>query len=847
MQSELPGQTVGRFRIERQLGEGGMGVVFEAIDTASGRRVALKSVRQAEGSTDRASRLAREARLTEALDHPGIVRVLEVLEEHGRLYVVMELVEGQSLRARIDAARERGSPLEVGEALKIAREVAEAVAHAHQRGVVHRDLKPENVMLARDRARVLDFGLAKLREVEGGLLYQAQTQSNVTVEGQVLGTPAYMSPEQARGQEVGFRSDVFSLGVVLYELLTLQRPFTGASAADLIAAITRDDPAAPSVKNAQVPPAIDVLVKACLEKRSEARPSMDQLALRLAAVDLRPSKRFSRVPLLAGAVALLAIGGWAVHAMPGAKAAPVVAETPSPVADSGVGSEADRAFTLAFEDERRGDEDAALVAFERAVKLDPEHSRAHLWLALRGAFLEAENAREHFAQALARRDRLTPREDELVEALRPVFQRTHPDLDAYASAMRGLTDRHPDDARLLHELAKALDMQGDFDGAAKAAEQAIAKDPGFVLAFATLAQEQAYLGRFDDARATIATCLQRSPAASWCSWISEFISSNDGDCATVERRAHERVAADPTTSDSYKALAMAFAATGHPEKAVQEACDQAVQREPEGFHRQRLGLNLGFRIATFYGRLDDAERISGELLKLVASRTDAADHAVPTLLAAQIELELGHPEKAGAIAKDFLDRKDAWLANPVPNDYAVANDYTGPLLAIAYHSGALPRAEYEASLERWRAHWRDALRGGWKKYLWVYGYAQLASSKDEGAKAVAALSTDGPVPAFLSDGDLPSGIVGRALWLGGRQAEALPYLRAAAHSCDELSRPLSWVHAHSALGDALAGSGDVAGACEAYGVVVAHWGASKESVTARHAREQMAALRCPVR
>jgi serine/threonine-protein kinase len=398
-----------------------------------------------------------------------------------------------------------------------------------------------------------------------------------------------------------------------------------------------------------------------------------------------------------------------------------------------------------------------------------------------------------------------------------------------------------------HELAKTLDAMGDFEGAAAAAAKAVELDPKFALALATLSQEQTYLGRFTEARATIARCVEVSPAASWCLWVGEFIDSDDGNCEANEASAHSRIATQPLVPDGYKELAYSFAALGRPEKAIREACDRAVQRVPEGFNRQRLDLNLKFRIAAMYGRFDEANELGAQLRKLVESRTDRGDHALPALITSELALELGDKQGAAAIAKDFLDRRDAWLSNPVPNDYALANDPTAPILAIARRSGAISDSDYQSRLRDWRDKWSKDLRGGWRPYLWVYGYAAPASTKDEGAEAVKALDALGPVPPFMSDGDMPHASVGRALLLGGRTSEAITYLRRAAKSCDALTRPLTWVQTHAQLGDALTEAKDTKGACEAYAVVVGRWGAAKKSVTARHARERMTALHCPMR
>ncbi len=757
-----------------------MGVVYEAVDTVSAESVALKKLADVEQG-HRRSRFVREAQLMEVLEHPGIVRIREVVEAGGALYLAMDLVRGESLRAKLDGLRAKGESLTVASAVRIARQTAEVLSYAHDKGVIHRDLKPENVMLSHDEVFVLDFGLAKLREVEGAVVYDAETASSLTQDGQVIGTPAYMAPEQARGREVGFRADVFSLGVVLYEMLTLERPFSGVGTIDLIVAITQENPGAPSTKNAAVPRALDELVLRCLAKKPEARPSMSELVAALQALErdeggAEPrARRAPRVFALAG-LAIVIVAGAAlelhahenkVSAAPNAppKVQPTAITDLPPPASTVV--DARSAYHAAIQDERDGAEDAALIELDRAVKLDPDLAAAHLRLAMRLAFIEAQNARTHFARAVATRDRLTARDGELLDAMRPVFQQDPSNVQAWADNVAALAERYPGDAELALEAARAKDALGDFRGSARASARASAIDPRFALALASLAQEQAYLGELDPARQTISKCLSVSASASWCIWVGEFMDGLDGRCAANEKSARDRIALDPTIPDGYKALAFSLAALDRPESAVREATDQAVLRTAEGFPRQRLSFNMAIRIDVMHGRFQDAVARSDALRTLLAARSDVGDHAMPAWIAADLELELGHDARAATIAKDFLDRKDVWQIDPVPNDYALANDLTPRLLAVRRHTGAISEADYDVAMRAWRSKWEGALRGSWRPYLWVYGYAAVAETPEDGKKAVDALRDLGPIPPFLVDGDVPEASVGRALWLGG--------------------------------------------------------------------------------
>jgi serine/threonine protein kinase/tetratricopeptide (TPR) repeat protein len=261
------GTCLGPYEITVPLGAGGMGEVYRARDTRLGRDVAIK-VLPAEFASDpeRLKRFEREAKATAALSHPNILDVHDVGTHEGTPYLVEELLEGESLKARIG----RGA-IPVVEAVGIAAQVAHGLAAAHGKNIVHRDLKPENVFLtAEGTVKILDFGLAKLVESvppgEADTLTHAPT--GATEAGRVLGTVAYMAPEQARGMPVDQRADVFAFGVVLYEMLSGQRPFRGATATDTLAAIIKDEPAP---LPATVPPQLAAVVERCLAKEPAHR------------------------------------------------------------------------------------------------------------------------------------------------------------------------------------------------------------------------------------------------------------------------------------------------------------------------------------------------------------------------------------------------------------------------------------------------------------------------------------------------------------------------------------------------------------------------------------------------
>jgi serine/threonine protein kinase/Tfp pilus assembly protein PilF len=261
------GRSLSHYHIESAIGAGGMGEVYRAADTKLGRDVALK-VLPAEMARDpqRLMRFQREARAVAALNHPHIVTIFSVEEADGLHFLTMELIEGQPLDRLIP---EGGFSIE--RIVEIAAALAGALAAAHEKGIVHRDLKPANVMVTRDgRVKVLDFGLAKeIRPMNAG--DATQTQSPQTEAGIVMGTPAYMSPEQVAGEAVDHRTDIFSLGIVLYEMATGERPFKGRSSAELVSAILRDTPRAIADVRADLPADLGRVVRRCLEKDPQCR------------------------------------------------------------------------------------------------------------------------------------------------------------------------------------------------------------------------------------------------------------------------------------------------------------------------------------------------------------------------------------------------------------------------------------------------------------------------------------------------------------------------------------------------------------------------------------------------
>jgi serine/threonine protein kinase len=265
-----PNTNIGQYTIVSKIGEGGMGEVYRARDSKLGREVAIKVLPAAFSEDgERLRRFEQEAQAASALNHPNILVIFHIGMHAGAPYIVSELLEGETLRERMG-----GVALPQRKVIDYGLQIAHGLAAAHTKGIVHRDLKPENVFITKDgRVKILDFGLAKLTGSADGIQSQTEvpTRRVDTDPGVVMGTLGYMSPEQLRGRPVDHRSDIFSFGAILYEMLSGKRAFRGESTADTMSSILREDPPDLSETNKTVSPALERVVHHCLEKNPEER------------------------------------------------------------------------------------------------------------------------------------------------------------------------------------------------------------------------------------------------------------------------------------------------------------------------------------------------------------------------------------------------------------------------------------------------------------------------------------------------------------------------------------------------------------------------------------------------
>jgi serine/threonine-protein kinase len=854
---------VGRFRVLARLGQGGMGVVYRAEDETLGRQVALKILPTAfAADAERKRRMLREARAAAAVTHANIATVYEVGEADGRVFLAMELVEGTTLRALLGEGE-----MALDAALRIAMEIARGLAKAHRADVVHRDLKPDNVIVSADGpTKILDFGLAKMRAADAPDASDVARAETVTAEGRWLGTPAYTSPEQAKGRDVGPATDVFAFGVTLYEMVTGRRPFLGGSLAELIVAIDREAPPPASSLRKDVPAALDDLITACLAKDARDRipngdaivaalspllpealrdslprtSSRDVTAVRTPIATPRPRRGPSPLVLVLGTAvgALLFAAAFAFEARaprdPARVDAPPVSsnaiadaaaprwkkmtDAPPPKSQS---KAALAAYQLGLQDFRDASVAHAHDMMSQALKEDPQLAAAHL----RDCIYMAPEP--HCRRALAMRDALDDRDRALLDTVEPLFTGPKPDYPVALARARAARDRFPDDEEIALRTA-TLEHQTEHANIGPLRDF-VARDPSFGYAAWALGGVYIYKGQLDAARAANEKCVLDAPRAASCLGQLLQIAAAEGRCLDMEELARRRVAIDPETPHAYQILGYSMAANGADEALVFET----LQRASEGESPPTLAIWRG-QVHTQRGELADAEewlaKAQGGLEK---QKTDDDSNTAGTIaLRALVLEESGRAADGGKVALDYLKRRAARADAPEPFAISTLIDAAVRTHAIdpkqATDLGAVPPGA-------------RALSSGTERDLRAALLSVTANDQDS---AKAALSAMSDAPAFQVQDPLPLYRRGRVARLAGDLEGAAAALEAASRACSA-DDSISPRRAELLLGQVREAQKDTNGACEAYARVVAKWGHAKpKSITADQARDRMRALRC---
>jgi serine/threonine-protein kinase len=859
--------------------------VYRALDKKLQRRVALKVLRKPDkedaGTWDRAvAGMLREARAAAALSHPNAIALYDVGEADGVPYLAMELVEGTPLRHLI------GAGTTVSARLRWLLDVARALAAAHRAGLVHRDIKPENIMLRSDGViKVLDFGIARRLRLDvdtAGPTIDAGAAATLSGRGRLVGTPAYMAPEQLRGEPIDGRADQFSWGVLAYEVLADRLPFgEGRDMIGVLADLMSLD--APPLDTEGVPEEVEAIVLRALSKSPEERfSSMDDVIDALSAevageADAGPPsrgraappssraaeaasgngvsvatlpRRRPRWPLFAAAGAAVAIAAVlfaarGTHPAPAAApAAPApAAPAPTPITETAPPKTSSPEALAAYREGLQGFRDAAWglshESFERAVKLDPMFAAAHLRLAMTSWYrVDLLDVRKTFQKAVQLRPALSERDQALLDTMEPMLQREPPDILEARRRASVASDRYPADAEFL-QLVLLFSKDESAEKQLDLAERCLALDPRYADCWQAKAEALERLDRIPEALRAFDQCLEVSPSAIDCLRVRAGIHSRLGQCERYDEDARAFLAKAPAGSDGYYYQAAALYALDRPAQAVRGALQQSWLRQPESM-RERAMLADESRLAAVAGRFEDAERHALELDRKVALDPAEEVHLVPTLLLVDIYQETGRAKEAGKIADAMLSGRDAWAKSPQLSIYL---DRTVMLLHSKLDAGMISRPVYEAEREAWvrgfRERWRDIGQGA----EWVAAYALPASTTEEAKEALAAQPDLSAIAYSLRTPEWGA-VIGKVHLLAGRPRDALPHLSGAAGSCGALMDPFSHTTATYRLAEARAALGDKAGACSALGVVLARWGGAKESVTAKAAAARSKELRC---
>jgi len=888
-----PGDDFDRYRLEALIGEGGMGRVFRAFDPKLRRRVAIKILqpnRFSEGSDD-VARVMREARAAAALDHPGVIGVFDVSEAEGHPFIVMEYVDGRSLRALVGA-----DEISVNERLRWMTDVARCLAAAHRVGLVHRDIKPENVMIRHDGAvKLLDFGIARRLETEADPNGQLiGNYSAIAVESSAIGTPYYMAPEQVQRRSVDARADQFSWGVLAYELFTGSLPWKtvndGYSSA--IAVVT-EQPELLRTGELGLPGHVGAVIHRALEKSPAQRfESMDALVAALSLDALAPPPLvFPDVPkeslktvadtqqgthtevdpptnrepppqvppkiarsfkigafflvAFAAAGAVLALGFKPPTDPPFLKAhlATIVShplELPSEVF---------RPNTLAAEAFAKGMhhfQQAALALsidhYKTAIEYEPRFAAAHLRLAI-GRLIDGPHpaGSESFLEARRLRRSLDSRDSLLLDAFAPAFDEEPPGLDETARKLIDLQQRFPNDPEVMLLGPMILTVAGRDDDGAKAFRAYTEKYPKMATPWLALAYIHGRRDELELAHEATEKCRAIEADAIDCIWFDAKIDAYSGRCKDLEAGVTHWRHLKPDNVNALSMLVQAQIAQ-NASNALIDATLALAPRDLSLGEATRITRRFTVSRHILEGRFVDADRILTSLPHEI--HLENIDYLWNNELRVALHEEMGDQAGAVAIASDVLLRKKNLPGMGDMHVEGIADDPTMALHAILLAAGTIDRPEFEKRREAWMKTWRSRGASRSDRDLWTRAYASPARTPEAALEALKVIEPLGPPLRFFVD-HLLIVDTARVYLLAGRAKEAATLLSEASTSCLGPLEPLRFVQAHALLGQAHEALGNQDAACNAYRAVLQHWGSSRpDSVTVKHTRTRWKTLGC---
>jgi serine/threonine-protein kinase len=845
-----------------------MGEVVRARDPKLDREVALKVLpAKAIGDARARERLIREARAAAKLAHAGIVHVYDVGEtEEGGAFLVMELVHGINLR---DLVARGGAG--VAEILRVIVECARALAFAHRAGAVHRDVKPDNIMIRDDgRAALLDFGLAK--SLTADLV-------PLTDEGLVLGTPAYLAPEQACGGEVDGRADQFALAVTAYEALTGRLPWSGTSVAAVLAEILRDRAQPPSTLAPRLPEELDAVLARAMQKSPADRyrdldafadalqevaavvgPSPMATPASLARTEALPSRRIppsappkmGKASLAAVVLGLLVLTGigvvWVVRTNSSTSSAPVSAPSAAPseaataITDlpmpRSTSLEALAAYREGIQATREGNVLAMANDFKRACTLDPTMAAAFWRYADIGyAIGDTAGAREALAHALLQRSALSPRDLAVAESYEALLRRSPPDAQEYERLRSAIAAQYPLDAEVALDLGWASFLAEHYEQAERQARRALELDPEFTFAWRCVGLSLESRGMAQEARDAYSSCTTQWPSATSCLADYGIGVGYEGRCDEYDQKAEQLHAVQADNLAGLSMRASILARTGAPNDTLHAAITEwggalRYGKLSAELVEDRYDLWTGDFASIDARRAERDAALEGA--KELSTQSGFAASLVTALR------ESGRDAEAGKVATAFLGKRP--LLNKGRWGGDLSDEHSGVVLGAARAAGVVSAAAWRKTTREWLDEWSKIAPRAYSRFeAWLVLFASEAVTRQDADEALAAM----PSHDVLNPDGLGAPALGHLYLLLGRWDEAIAQLEAAVRACAVLDDVRSLVRAHYELAQAYETQGDTDEACEHHAWVVARWkGAKPRSVTAEAAARRMGALGC---